>query len=163
MSYRFTIVIAVYNTGPYLNETVESLIHQTIGFQDHVQLRLEKDAIVMDLTGIKDEPKIKKVVIGWNNVKQVEFPAYAYKIEMDISAEKDKSWTGIYFEGRTLEGKHYYKLFNQNAFKDKRTIKVPKEEQLRFENTHEPIIDQKTWDIVPMYRSSLTLSGNMYV
>ena len=49
------------------------------------------------------------------------------------------------------------------SFKDKRTIKVPKEEQLRFENTHEPIIDQKTWDIVPMYRSSLTLSGNMYV
>ena len=95
------------------NHMVVELHTEPFGFQDHVKLTLEKDAVVMDLTGIKDEPKIKKVVIGWNNVKQVEFPAYAYKIEMDISAEKDKSWTGIYFEGRTLEGKHYYKLFNQ--------------------------------------------------
>ena len=38
------------------------------------------------------------------------------------------------------------------SFKDKRTIKVPKEEQLRFENTHEPIIDQETWDIVRKVR-----------
>lgn len=38
------------------------------------------------------------------------------------------------------------------SFKDKRTIKVPKEEQLRFENTHEAIIDQETWDIVHKVR-----------
>ena len=38
------------------------------------------------------------------------------------------------------------------SFKDKRTIKVPKEEQLRFENTHEAIIDQETWDIVRKVR-----------
>ncbi|SEH27490.1 CDP-glycerol glycerophosphotransferase family protein [Selenomonas sp. KH1T6] len=43
MSYRFTIVIAVYNTGPYLNETVESLISQDIGFKDHVQVILVDD------------------------------------------------------------------------------------------------------------------------
>lgn len=40
------------------------------------------------------------------------------------------------------------------SFKDKRTIKVPKEEQLRFENTHEAIIDQETWDIVRKVRES---------
>ena len=117
-------------------QMVVELHTEPFGFQDHVQLRLEKDAIVMDLTGIKDEPKIKKVVIGWNNVKQVEFPAYAYKIEMDISAEKDKSWTGIYFEGRTLEGKHYYKLFNQNAFKDKRTIEAVYDLPKKMDNFH---------------------------
>lgn len=38
------------------------------------------------------------------------------------------------------------------SFKDKRTIKVPKEEQLRFENTHEAIIDQETWEIVRKVR-----------
>ena len=38
------------------------------------------------------------------------------------------------------------------SFKDKRTIKVSKEEQLRFENTHEAIIDQETWDIVRKVR-----------
>lgn len=43
MHYRFTIIIAVYNTGPYLNETVESLIHQTIGFKDNVQIIMVDD------------------------------------------------------------------------------------------------------------------------
>ena len=38
------------------------------------------------------------------------------------------------------------------SFKDKRIIKVPKEEQIRFENTHEAIIDQETWDIVRKVR-----------
>ena len=38
------------------------------------------------------------------------------------------------------------------SFKDKRTLRVPKEEQLRFENTHEAIIDQETWDIVRKVR-----------
>ncbi len=118
------------------NHMVVELHTEPFGFQDHVKLTLEKDAVVMDLTGIKDEPKIKKVVIGGNNVKQVDFPAYAYKIEMDISAEKDKSWTGIYFEGRTLEGKHYYKLFNQNAFQDKRTIEGVYDLPKKMDNFH---------------------------
>ena len=38
------------------------------------------------------------------------------------------------------------------SFKDKRKIDVPKKEQLRFENTHEAIIDQETWDIVQKVR-----------
>ena len=43
MKFRFTIVIAVYNTGPYLNETMESLILQDIGFKDNVQVILVDD------------------------------------------------------------------------------------------------------------------------
>lgn len=39
------------------------------------------------------------------------------------------------------------------SYKDKRTIQRPKEEQYRFENTHEAIIDQDTWDIVRKVRS----------
>ena len=38
------------------------------------------------------------------------------------------------------------------SFKDKRKIDVPKKEQLRFENTHEAIIDHETWDIVQKVR-----------
>lgn len=34
------------------------------------------------------------------------------------------------------------------SFKDKRVVARPKEEQYRFENTHEPIISKETWDIV---------------
>lgn len=39
------------------------------------------------------------------------------------------------------------------SYKDKRKRAVPKEQQLRFENTHEAIIDQNTWDIVQQVRS----------
>lgn len=38
------------------------------------------------------------------------------------------------------------------SYKDKRKKAVPKEKQLRFENTHEAIIDQNTWDIVQRIR-----------
>ncbi len=43
MHYRFTIITAVYNTGPYLNETLESLLVQDIGFKEHVQVILVDD------------------------------------------------------------------------------------------------------------------------
>ena len=43
MKFRFTIITAVYNTGPYLNETVESLLVQDIGFKEHVQVILVDD------------------------------------------------------------------------------------------------------------------------
>ena len=40
------------------------------------------------------------------------------------------------------------------SFKDKRVVARPKEEQYRFENTHEPIISKETWDIVREVRGS---------
>lgn len=40
------------------------------------------------------------------------------------------------------------------SFKDKRKVKRPKEDQYRFENTHEPIISKETWDIVREVRGS---------
>jgi len=41
--YKFSIVMAVYNVGKYLTETVESIIQQDIGFEDNVQLILVDD------------------------------------------------------------------------------------------------------------------------
>ena len=40
------------------------------------------------------------------------------------------------------------------SYKDKRKIQRPESEWLRFENTHEAIIDQTTWDLVRKVRSS---------
>ena len=40
------------------------------------------------------------------------------------------------------------------SYKDKRKVNVPKEEQIRIENTHEAIIDQTTWDIVQSIRAN---------
>ena len=38
------------------------------------------------------------------------------------------------------------------SYKDKRVIDRPESEQYRFENTHEAIVDQTTWDIVRQVR-----------
>lgn len=41
--YAFSIVIAIYNTENYLEQTLDSVINQTIGFEDNVQLILVND------------------------------------------------------------------------------------------------------------------------
>lgn len=40
------------------------------------------------------------------------------------------------------------------SYKDKRTLPVPQNEQYRYENTHEAIIDKVTWDICQRMRQS---------
>lgn len=47
------------------------------------------------------------------------------------------------------------------SFKDKRKRDRPKEEQIRIENTHEPIIDQETWDIVRKVRAGKRRHNSM--
>lgn len=42
-SYKFSIVTAIYNTAEYLEEMIESVIKQDIGFEDNVQLILVDD------------------------------------------------------------------------------------------------------------------------
>ncbi|MEE1118203.1 bifunctional glycosyltransferase/CDP-glycerol:glycerophosphate glycerophosphotransferase [Methanosphaera sp.] len=41
--FNFSIVIAIYNTEDYLNETIDSLISQTLDFEENVQLILVDD------------------------------------------------------------------------------------------------------------------------
>ena len=41
--YKFSIVMAVYNVGNYISETLDSIIAQDIGFSDNVQLILVDD------------------------------------------------------------------------------------------------------------------------
>ena len=47
------------------------------------------------------------------------------------------------------------------SYKDKRQVDVPKNEQYRFENTHEAIIDQETWDAVQKVREGKSRRNNM--
>lgn len=42
-TYKFSIISAVYNTAEYLNEMIESVIRQDIGFEENVQLILVDD------------------------------------------------------------------------------------------------------------------------
>ncbi len=41
--YRFSVVIPIYNVGKYLEETIESVIAQDIGFAQHIQMILVND------------------------------------------------------------------------------------------------------------------------
>jgi glycosyltransferase involved in cell wall biosynthesis/CDP-glycerol glycerophosphotransferase (TagB/SpsB family) len=42
-NYKFSIVTAIYNTEEYVSDAIESVINQTIGFEDNVQLILVND------------------------------------------------------------------------------------------------------------------------
>ena len=41
--FKFSVIIPIYNVEEYLEETVESVINQTIGFKDNIQLILVND------------------------------------------------------------------------------------------------------------------------
>lgn len=41
--YNFSVIVPVYNAGDYLEETIESVINQTIGFKDNIELILVND------------------------------------------------------------------------------------------------------------------------
>ena len=41
--FKFSIVMAVYNVENYLEEAIESIIHQDIGFRDSVEMILVDD------------------------------------------------------------------------------------------------------------------------
>ena len=42
-SFKFSIIMAVYNVEDYLNEAIDSIINQSIGFEENVQLILVDD------------------------------------------------------------------------------------------------------------------------
>ena len=42
--FLFSVIVPVYNTEQYIIETLESVIHQTIGFMEHIQLILVNNA-----------------------------------------------------------------------------------------------------------------------
>ncbi len=41
--YKFSVIIPVYNAEDYLEETLQSVINQSIGFKDHIQMILVDD------------------------------------------------------------------------------------------------------------------------
>ena len=41
--FTFSVVIPIYNTGDYLRKTLDSVVKQTVGFVDNIQLILVND------------------------------------------------------------------------------------------------------------------------
>ena len=42
-SFKFSIVMAVYNVEDYLDESIQSILNQTLKFEDYIQLILVKE------------------------------------------------------------------------------------------------------------------------
>ena len=42
-NFNFSVVMAVYNVGYYLKEAIDSLINQTLSFEENIQLILVDD------------------------------------------------------------------------------------------------------------------------
>ena len=38
MNFKFSVIIPIYNVEDYIEETIESVINQTIGFKKNIQL-----------------------------------------------------------------------------------------------------------------------------
>ena len=57
--YKFSIVMAVYNTEEYVHNAIDSLIDQTLDFKDNVQLILVDDGSTDNSLSILNEYKEK--------------------------------------------------------------------------------------------------------
>jgi len=42
-NFKFSVIIPIYNVEEYLEETINSVINQTIGFEENIQLILIND------------------------------------------------------------------------------------------------------------------------
>lgn len=60
------------------------------------------------------------------------------------------------FERREYLGHTYLRKKTKLSYKSKNEKKNPIEEQLLFENTHEPLIDEDTWNVVQKRRANRT-------
>ena len=93
--------------------------------------------------------------------EQIPCPAYYYYQQhgvelMGLNLEEPYAWKKS-FIAKVLEDEiylgHTVNLKTTTlSYKNKKQVVRPESEQLRFENTHEPLIDQHTWEIVQSVR-----------
>lgn len=43
LKYKFSVIVPIYNVEDYLDETIDSVINQDIGFKENIQLILVND------------------------------------------------------------------------------------------------------------------------
>jgi CDP-glycerol glycerophosphotransferase (TagB/SpsB family) len=86
--YKFSVVIPVYKVEEYLEETIESVINQTIGFKDNIQMILVNDGSPDNSEAIC----LKYKELYPNNV------IYVKQKNAGVSAARNKGFT--YAEGK---------------------------------------------------------------
>ncbi|MGX7245282.1 recombinase family protein [Enterococcus quebecensis] len=96
-----------------------------------------------------ETPSRRRISLG-ENTQVVSLGIYNWNRSMVVDIIGKMEYLGHTVNGKT----------RRKSFKDKTTIKLPKEEWLIFKNTHEAIIDQETFDIVQKMRQHKRVSGN---
>ncbi len=129
----------------------------------HLIINEETAPVVRLMFALCAEGKGPKVIANILREKQILKPAaYKYQTEgkygaltdtEDIYGWNDRTVAGI-LDNEIYLGHTVNCRYTVLSYKDKRTKERPESEWLRFENTHEAIIDQTTWDLVRKVRSS---------
>ena len=72
-----------------------------------VKLSVADDGIVLDSSALAGQD-FRKVVTGWETLDQRQFNDESHQIKLEVTGP-EKGVISIYFEGRTDDGKHFYK------------------------------------------------------
>ena len=117
--YNFSIIIAVYNTGKYLYETIDSLIEQDLSFEENVQLILVDDG---------SEDNSKEICLEY----QKQYPENIIVLSQKNSGQAVARNNGLNY----VKGK-YVNFLDSDDYLSKNTLDTV----LRFFNNHQKEID----------------------
>jgi len=117
--YNFSIIIAIYNTGEYLYETIDSVIGQTLSFEDNVQLILVDDG---------SEDNSKEICLNY----QKQYPNNIVVLSQTNSGQAVARNNGLNY----AKGK-YINFLDSDDYISENTL----ETVLTFFNKHEKEID----------------------
>ena len=103
--YKFSVIIPIYNVEEYLEETIESVINQSIGFQDNIELILVNDGS----TDNSESICLKYLEQYPNNIK------YINKENGGVSSARNKGLE--YIEGKYVNFLDSDDKWDNDAFK----------------------------------------------
>lgn len=140
--YLFSVIMPIYNVGKYLDESITSVINQTIGFEENIQLILINDGSTDN-----SEKICQKYVEKYpNNI------IYKYKENGGVSSARNEgiqyinSKYTIFFDPDDIWNINAFKEFN-SFFNDHEDVKIATARVFNFgrkSNNYEPhILDYK--------------------
>lgn len=123
--------------------------------------------MMFDLCAVGNGPKVIANILREKKILKPTIYHYQqtgnyYRItdKEDIYGWNDRTVAGI-LDNEVYLGNTVNCRTTVVSYKDKRTVDRPESEWLRFENTHEAIVDQTTWELVRKVRAGKRRRTNM--
>lgn len=132
-SFKFSIIIAVYNVENYLEETITSIINQSIGFEDNVQLILVDDGSTDNSSKIisRFHTQYPENIVALNKSNGGQASARNYGLKYALGEYVNFLDSDDYFSENTL--KVVYDFFNNHSNID--LVAIP---MILFERVNSP-------------------------